>query len=592
MLAQQLTTECNLKTDDLARKIVSMGEAIAGRTLYRYQLELAIAIVRACLIKDIPEESEITALYPRQCGKSEALAVVSIGCATTLPWLAKMFPDDDRLSSYIDGFMVGCYAPKQDKAQIIYDRVRKYAEGTGDSKHKAKIEKIYSELGIVLIKSRGDSLAWNNGSVIKAISASEKVDNEGDTNSMVIIDEAQKISGFKINKELRPTLASTNGPMVLIGTATSHKGYYYSKIRDNEDYQKKSKRRVHFQYDYKDVLEQRRAAYNRELKLFDKYTAADDEGKIELLKQFPTAKNKPRKYHLQYAAHIERQLITIRHNIEEESFKMNYRLLWQDNRNIAIPKPLILSMRLPSIELNECIVMNPIGAGLDIAKGSSEDADKTVLTMMALDISNPMPDKLHRGKPSEYLIHYMKIVIGIQTCQGSFEDEQYKRIIETISRYPTCSILYVDATGMGDPVAERLAKLLHWIPVIPYSYNVATKSRMFKKYVPEFKSGRIRWAAGPRTQETIFYDEFLLQHEGLQRYYVGNHESYSAEDGEHDDYPNSAALANLACEHMLEDKSIIKKFLTRDEQVIRDTSFNFLGAKKNYRESRNLGGLR
>lgn len=587
--ALDLRQVCPLKTSELIEFIIEIGEAIANRKLYSYQKVLVIAIVRACLIKAKGRKhSEPTALFPRQSGKSEALSLACIACTTVLPWLAKMYPGDARVNSYDKGFWVTCYAPKQDKADIIYKRVREFAISMGDPKHKVVVEKIYRDLGIRVTKSKADMSAWDNGSWVQAVSASEVVDNEGATNHMVVIDEAQKMSTYKINKELRPTLASTNGPMVSIGTANASKGYFFRKIERNLEEGKILGKKFHFQYDYKVVLRERRKRYNEELTRYEAFQKADDSEKLRMLSDDPEASEPPNEGHLFYEDFVQSQLEEVRGNIEDETFKMNFRLLWLDNRYNAISVHLFNILRLPTMEMNQVSVMNPVGAGLDIAKGAGGRSDQTVLTLGAIDIQGRTLDRLVR-KQSEPSYHYQKVIINLTTAQGSFEEYQYDKILNTLLRYPTCTCIYIDATGMGDPVCERLTKILHWIKVIPYSYNASSKSYMFKRYLAELKSHRIRYAAGPQTVKTLQYEEFVEQHVDLQKFVVQDkYETCAAEEGKHDDYPNSAALMNLACEAIVSDPTLVKKMLNRAEQVHRLTGNldPYKRGRDHYREAR------
>lgn len=540
-------------TDDICKVVVRFGEVLCGIKLYNYQRVFSLAIIKTCLLSD---GARLTGLYSRQSGKTEVVAVTALACAVFLPALAKQFPDDERVASYVNGFRVGIYGPKQEKAQLAYDRVRAYAESE-------RADEIYRdpEMNVRLVQSRGNSIAYSNGSIVVAKTASEQVDNEGDTWHMLIVDEAQKISRLKFDKQLKPTITATGGAVVLIGTATAGRGYFYRRIELNLEVERETGKRTHFQYEYDKVIAQRRAAYEAEQRAWKEFTSASPKRQAELLaangKEYYTigGGGRPNAFHLKYEQSVQVEIAELRGNLDDESFKMNYRLIWQDNRSIAIPEVLFKSLRVPNLEMNTLGAKGMVVAGLDIAKGVGDNADQTVLTIGQVDIENPIADPSQQGDITQPLMLYNKVIIGLYTFAGSFENKQYNGIVNTLMMYPTCCVLTIDATGMGDPVYERLEKLLHWMHVEPFVFGLANKSMMYKKYLMELKGHRIRYAAGPETVQMKEYDDFVEEHLSLQRRYHGSFLICEAEDeDEHDDYPDSGALMNLSAELAIKQK--------------------------------------
>lgn len=70
---------------------------------------------------------------------------------------------------------------------------------------------------------------------------------------LIICEECQDISSFKIRKSIHPMGASYNASIIKIGTATTFKGDFYDVIeRNKKDYKEgRLKIRNHFEYDYK-----------------------------------------------------------------------------------------------------------------------------------------------------------------------------------------------------------------------------------------------------------------------------------------------------------------------------------------------------
>ncbi len=539
-----------LKTRDLAKKVLLMSEVLCNRTLYNYQRDFALAILEAVFRRT---GDEPTALYSRQSGKTEVVGVVAVGGAVFIPALGEEFPDDERVSLFAEGFRVGCYGPKQDKAQLAYDRIRSFAESS-------IAETIYSDpmVDCELIKSRGDSCAWSNGSYVLAQTASEHVDNEGQTWHLLICDESQKMGTLKFRKELSPMLASTNGPMVMIGTASGSKGYFFRSIEDNIQTERETGRRLHFEYNYEAVVAERRAKYETEVERFRKFAAASPEKQIEMLATDPFANRRPNPFHLNYEKSVEKELRKIRYDKEDDSFKMNYRLLWPDNRQIAIPADLWRSRALPGLELNIPRRQGILCAGLDLAKGTKDTeggtkADSTVLSVWLLDLSRPVVDK-DKTPGKETKVFYPKILIGLYQFQGRFEKSQIPGIREVLeTNYPGLKMLLVDSTGVGDPITERLQDLMSWTMVEGYSFSSASKSNMYKNYLMEINHELIFYGAGPMTKQMLEFEKMNEQHEGLQRWSdAAGYLHCEAEDGEHDDYPDSCALGVLACKIYLE----------------------------------------
>lgn len=530
-----------LPTRILAEKIVDFGERLAGIKLYNYQRTFAMCIVTATLVRD---GREPTALYSRQSGKSEVVAVVSLALAILLPCLAQAFPDDERVGPYTRGFRVGCYGPKMDKAAIVYRRIRKYGESD-------RAQDIYRDpdINIIVTQSRGNSISWSNNSVVAAQTASDTVDNEGETWHLVIIDEAQKVSKRKIEKEIRPMLASTNGPLVMIGTASMASAYFRRNIEDNIRHEEETNQRLHFEYPYDKVVLERRTLFEKEARHFQKFERMSAKEQAVALDRDPTYGTRPDQFHLQYEKYVEREITKIRGDMEDPAFKMNFRLCWKESSSSAIDEELFYSLAIPNLDLNQPGVSGHVVAGLDIAKGMNEHSDSTVLTIMHVDTSNPViaSSGISSGE-DDVLMLYNKTIVGIYTFRGMFEnDGQYSQISDVLMRYPVCYML-CDSTGMGDPVTERLSVLLPHVKIEGMKFTPTKKSQGYKKYLTELNSRRIYYPAGEETQDTAYFEEFVEQHLALRRTIKHGIDTCQAEPGEHDDYPDSAMLCNLAVE--------------------------------------------
>lgn len=548
----------NLGTEDIARRIILLGEMICGVELYAYQYSFALAIIKSVL-----ERSGLdpTALFSRQCGKTESVAVVAIACCVVLPGLAQAFPEDERVASFARGFWVGVYAPKDRQAKIAFGRIREYATKNDKSETAKQREQIYKDKGlqVEVETSRGDSISWSNGSWVLSETASESTDNEGQTWHLLIIDESQKVASLKIKKELAPMLTDTNGCLVRIGTASASKGDFFKKIEVNIAAERSSSgQRYHFQTDYQAVIKQRRLKFDEETRRYETFTRAESARQKQMLIEDPHAYRRPQVRHLNYEKHIEKVLRDLHGDIEEETFRMNYRLLWADNREIAIPEHVWNALAIPNLEMNLTGVQGYLVAGLDVAKGTAENADQTVLSILFVDVEHPIKEEkavVRQGE--EAPVVYMKTLIGLYPFRGDFEEVQYDGVIDVVRQYPTLRYMVMDSTGIGDPVCARLKRLLPDLDIEGVSWaNSHIKNAVYKTFLMEVKSSRFRYAAGPETQRTREYEEMQKQVTGLQKKFVGRSDLMlcEAEEGEHDDYPDSIAFATYAVQRSFEEE--------------------------------------
>lgn len=514
---------CPLSTRDLVGKVLAFCETVNGIEFYAYQKTLAYRIIESLLLRD---GASITALFSRQSGKSETVSSVGLGLCLLLPTLARIWPDDERLMMYKGGILIGVFAPKADLSGPIYLKMRNRAESE-------RVQAIMADpdLDIGLVQSRGDAMGFTNGSAVRAQTASDTTLTEGATYHLILIDEAQRVSKAKVLKEIGPMLAATNGTMVKIGTAWMSRGGFHNDIQFNLDQEEQGGPKNHYQFDYEQVIAEKRSTYNRQKRDFEA-------GR----RQSP-----PDPFHLNYEKWVMAELARLGGNKDAEEFKMNFRLKWQDSRVVAIKESLLRDQSLSGEEMNVPKHFGFQVAGLDVAK----EQDSTVLTVMEVDLTQPLMDEGQVARDAdddgEQVLYFNKYILGWLEQQGSFEGKQYKAIVDFLGNY-SVSFMYVDATGIGDPVCERLQVLLEpmGIEVEPFRFTMASKSDLFKYYLQELNAHRVWSPAGEETIKSAEHQKFMAEHINLEREYHGAYLVCSAPPGEHDDYPCSGALAVLA----------------------------------------------
>jgi len=121
----------------------------------------------------------------RQAGKTEVIAIFQA--------LAALFPD--CVIPFYEG-KGHCYvfAPKQEQAQISFERFSNLIH--------------YNDYGLYppeeFLVDRADRLTFKNGFEVRAITASRNAEIEGLTTHIIILDESQHISPFKVRESIFP----------------------------------------------------------------------------------------------------------------------------------------------------------------------------------------------------------------------------------------------------------------------------------------------------------------------------------------------------------------------------------------------------
>lgn len=495
-----------ISTTELVNRIYNFCEVYSGRVMYPYQGQFSKRIIRSVLEND---GAEITALFSRQSGKTETVAITVGGLMIILPQLANMpmFLDDPRLKMFRDGFWVGIFAPSQRQAQTTYNRMR----GRMQCK-EAQVVLQDPDFRLEFTTSNGQTVALSNGSFCTAISASDGSNIEGESFKFIICEECQDISNFKIRKSIHPMGAAYNATICKIGTATTFKGDFYEAIERNKKEYESGKLRIrnHFEYNYKVVM----------------------------------------KYNPKYAKYIEREKRSLGETSDE--FRMSYNLEWIISRGMFVD--------IEKVE-KECgdeyrdrtfsdHVANHV-AGIDVGGGSSkhrDEADSTVITIVEVDWDNPvlMESTIDEetGEDIIYLAYntYIKDWFEISPEVAEDYEEQYHLIMDYLKNFRLSRVV-IDATreaSLGQRIQANL-KCEVWL----FTFSSKSKSDIYKYLQTEINTGRARFPMSSETVETKEYKKFTQQLADLQKSYSGSFlvVAHPNERGAHDDYSDSWALA-------------------------------------------------
>lgn len=495
-----------ISTTELVNRIYNFCEAYSGRVMYPYQAQFSKRIIRSVLEND---GAELTALFSRQSGKTETVAITVGGLMIILPQLANMpmFLDDPRLQMFKDGFWVGIFAPSQRQAQTTYNRMR----GRMQCKEAQAVLQD-PDFRLEFTTSNGQTVALSNGSFCTAISASDGSNIEGESFKFIICEECQDISNYKIRKSIHPMGAAYNATICKIGTATTFKGDFYEAInRNKKDYEDgKLRVRNHFEYNYKVVM----------------------------------------KYNPKYAKYVEREKRSLGETSDE--FRMSYNLEWIISRGMFVDIEKV--EKECGDEYLERVSVDHVAnhvAGIDVGGGSSKnrnEADSTIITIVEVDWNNPvlMETEIDEetGETKIYLAYntYIKDWLEIKPEIAEDYEEQYQIIMDYITNFRISKIV-IDATREAS-LGQRIRANVR-CEVELFTFSIKSKSDIYKHLQTEIKTGRARFPMSKTVKATVEYQRFTQQLADLQKGYSGSYlvVAHPDERGAHDDYPDSWALA-------------------------------------------------
>lgn len=487
-------------TTELVNRIFMFCELYSGITLYPYQEQFSKRVIRSVLEND---GAEITALFSRQSGKSETVSVTVGGLMIILPELANMpmFADDPRLTMFKDGVSIGIFAPSQRQAQITYGRIKSRIQSKAA---QAVLED--PEFRLSFTTSNGQTVALSNNSFATAISASDGSSIEGESFKIIICEECQDISNFKIQKSISPMGAAYNASTIKIGTATTHKGDFYDAIQRNKSEMKSRKSHIknHFEYDW--------------------HVAA--------------------KYNPKYAKYIESEKRKL--GEKSDAFRMSYNLEWIISRGMFID--IVQYEQDNGESLLERIGydrQNTHVAGIDVG-GKGDD---TIITIVEVNWDMPviMESRINDdGEEEQYLAYNTYLIDWCCIANEPDYEEQYPMIVDYLGHFSLARVV-CDATREAS-LAHRLRANLS-CEVIPYIFTTKSKSELYKNLDREIVSGRARFCKGENTVQTREYHDFLEQMGDLQKGWSGSYMvvSHPDEAGAHDDYPDSYSMAVWGC---------------------------------------------
>lgn len=460
-------------------KVARFADELAGEPLFPYQADFARRVIESIILND---GAQITALFSRQSGKTQAVAYVVAACMILFPKLASMWPL--WFGQYKNGFWVGTFAPVESQAETLFQRIQMILtsetaqEILADPEIDDKVEG-----GGKLLRLR------TSGSIVRMQTANPKAQIESKSYHLIVIDEAQRADDKVVNKSIAPMGAFYNATMVLTGTPDVIKGVFYESIQQNKRRQtKRGERQNHFHHDWRSCA----------------------------------------KYNPRYLKFVRKEMARLKEDSDE--FQLSYALKWLLERGMFTTAERLEELGDTSMQaLVDRWYDSPIILGVDPARKQ----DSTVVTALWVDWANP----------NEFGYYDHRILNWLE-MHGDQWEEQYHRIVEFAQHYNVMAVA-VDGQGVGDVVADRLARLMPNAHVEALASNSADQSSRWKHLMEVMNQGLIGWPAGAKVRRKKVYQRFITQMEDLEKTYQGKYLLAAAPNTAeaHDDFPDSLALA-------------------------------------------------
>lgn len=431
----------------------------------------------------VEDGEEITVLSARQSGKSEALACTCATALVILPILAKLYPNDPVISKYKSGIYIGVFGPIDFMSENLFSRIRLRL-----NTEKAKAVLASPDIDEEVFGTTTILHLRKSQSFCRKQTAHPQAKVESSTYHLVVVDEAQDADATTVRKSIHPMLVATAGTIVKTGTSTSHISDFYEAINRNKRRKPTNGQKNHLEFDW-----HRAAKENR-----------------------------------RYAKSIEKEKLRLGEDSDE--FNMSFNLRWLLDRGMFLTEEQAGRLGDRSMERVPYYFDSPVVMGLDVARKH----DSTVATALFVDWEHP----------DEFGL-YHHVVLDWLELHGENWEAQYAQICEFASRW-SVSRIGVDAQGMGEPIAERLAVLLPTIDVVPLPMNPIDQSERWRHLMQLLQREKVRWPAGDQTRRTKPFQRFVQQMTEVEKEYVGKYIKVEAprnDKNAHDDYVDSLALA-------------------------------------------------
>jgi hypothetical protein len=505
LATQESGNENNPLVDQqLIKMLLNVADQIMAESpFFAYQTPFAQRIIEAVVEE---QAEEITALFSRQSGKTEAVARVVCVLLVLLPFLSSYFAGR---KTYQKGIFIGLFAPVKMQADNAYERIRRLL-------NSPQVTACLKQLSIEILVENGSRLLLSNGSSLHVVSCTPMTNIEGLTLHLAFIEEAQDIPAGRIEKSIEPMLSATSGTLIMIGTANTVKSCFWEMIQRNLWRDKlHPQRQRHFENDWKTVI-QYNPAYRRFLNIkFQERGAGWLETDI---------------YRMSYGCEFI---------LERGQFFSHEQLKRLEYLGQFIG-------RGPYLAPGDCTVTAPTVAGIDWGKAG----DSTVVTVIA-----KYPD-------------FYRIVDWLE-LHGDDYDSQFESLIAFLRRFPNLQKIAAETNGVGDPMTDRLKKAARQgqlkCGIYGFLANEAHNSDGYKNLMMDFAHGeKLLLPADEASRQSAEYQVFSKQLTEVAKEWHGSLLKVRAvKSTAHDDYVSSLMIAYWAARQFASD-DLFREFYQSD----------------------------
>lgn len=469
--------------------LVALRKAITGIELHEgYQMPFERRVYSSMLRND---GDELTLLISRQGGKTELLSCIVPTLCLVLPALAAVFP---QLNMYAKGVFVGIYAPSGEQASTLYSRVL----GRSNS---AAAEEIMADPDFNIYPIA--NTRWSNGSFVFHQSADPRSKVESKTYHLLLGEETQGLQYRTIEKSLIPMVASTNGTIILVGTAVDFKCYFHDAIiRNKVDDIRNPENRKHYEYDYTEV----------------------------------------QKYNPRYAAHVAKMIK--RYGIASPYFQMSYCNKFLLEEGMAVTERDFKANTMLSSYGITRRSDRPVTVGIDQAR----KRNKTIVTVA--ELTQTTLDFEDGATPETR--HSTRVIAWLELDKIAWS-MQRKLIAQFLTGFSDIRKIAFDSTGPGDANYESFVEEYPEWPTMPVIFSSVSKEQMKDIFYEYYWSKRLQIPTDKRARQSKEWQAFWLEWVNVEKVTVNNRTYFRKNDkvGASDDYVDSLLLMLLATEEYM-----------------------------------------
>lgn len=473
-----------------------------GIELYDNQVEIINTMLN-------PDKLNITILASRSAGKTYAVALGATKMCIENP-----------------GYEVIFFAPKEKQSTRILEQIKAICKQQKDT--------LYKE-----INWRGSNKAYfefNNGSIMRALSAGDTSQIEGYHAQMVVLDESHQISDEVFHKRISPMLKAAQNPKVIKIGISMFRNHFYESCH-NPTW-------TNLVYPW----DKCRNLFNAGITVIDG-------------KEYPTSiiKDMPLSYKKQRFPNNPEVHFPSESNITEEDFDTQYEMKWVDSINRFLTDNDLVSMLGTHDYMLRGVEGEDYYFGLDLAGG------KLINQGVKRDYSSLVIVRKNEDGSKE--------VVHCEEWQGDIV-EQMEEIIAwihpTLGRFK-CHFGTADYGSLGPAVVDMLTH--EGLPIAGIRYRAAEpttgmpyKTAIFDNLFTELRNNKFHYPKQEDMQSNYLLQKHFEEWSVLERKVNTNgNVSIAApiNTDEHDDACNACVLAVWAADKMeVEMRKVLRKGLS------------------------------